>query len=217
MVTLYLVHFGYLLQLFALLARDVLWLRGMLIAAQSVLAAYAWLRGPEYLPYVFWNVLFVLINLYWVARLLRERAAVKLPDDLKPVYERHFAALAPPEFLRLWREGERHSAQDVQLVREGTRPEALYFLLSGEVAVRSRGRELARLMPGDFVAEMSLLTGEQTTADAWALGAVEYLAWPAATLTRLRVRNPMLWTKIQSVLGHDLVEKIRRAAVPQGA
>jgi CRP-like cAMP-binding protein len=208
---LYLVHFGYLLQLFALLARDVLWLRGILVAAQSVLAAYAWLRGPEFMPYVWWNVLFVLINLYWVVRLLRERAAVELPEELVPTYEKHFAAMAPPEFLRLWREGRKGSVSDAQLVHEDTMPEALYFLLSGEVAVRRHGRELARLLPGSFVAEMSLLTGERTTADAFAVGTVEYLAWPAATLARLRTRNPMLWNKVQSVLGHDLVEKIRRA------
>jgi Cyclic nucleotide-binding domain len=211
---LYLVHFGYLLQLFALLARDVLWLRGMLVAAQSVLAAYAYLRGPEFLPYVFWNALFVLINLYWVARLLRERAAVQLPEELRPLHEKHFAALAPPEFLRLWREGRRGITTDGQLVREGTMPEALYFLLAGQVAVSSHGRELARLSAGNFVAEMSLLTGELTTADVHAQGTVEYMTWPAATLTRLRTRNPMLWSKVQSVLGHDLVEKIRRSAQP---
>jgi len=209
---LYLVHFGYLLQLFALLARDVLWLRGILVVAQSVLAAYAFLRGPEFLPYVYWNALFVLINLYWVARLLRERAAVELPEELRPLHERHFAALAPPEFLRLWREGQRGSMADAVLVREGTMPQALYFLLSGEAAVRSNGRELARLVPGNFAAEMSLLTGERTTADVHALGTVEYMAWPVATLARLRTRNPMLWSKVQSVLGHDLVEKIRRPA-----
>jgi hypothetical protein len=208
---LYLVHFGYLLQLFALLARDVLWLRGILVAAQSVLAAYAYLRGPEFLPYVYWNALFVLINLYWVVRLLRERAEVQLPAELRPTWEKHFAAMAPAEFLRLWRDGQAGAVTDTQLVREGTMPEALYFLLSGQVGVRSGGRELVRFGPGHFIAEMSLLTGERTTADVHALGAVEYRAWPAATLARLRTRNPMLWSKVQSVLGHDLVEKIRHA------
>jgi CRP-like cAMP-binding protein len=212
MFGLYLVHFGYLLQLFALLARDVLWLRGILVAAQSVLACYAYLRGPEFLPYVFWNALFVLINLYWVVRLLRERAAVELPDELKELHQKHFAALAPAEFLRLWRDGQRKAATDTQLVREGTRPDALFFLLSGSAAVRSNGRLVAQLSAGHFVAEMSLLTGEKTTADVVATGPVEYMAWPAERLLRLRARNPMLWSKIQSVLGHDLVEKIRRSA-----
>jgi len=216
MFALYLVHFGYLLQLFALLARDVLWLRGILVAAQSVLAFYAYLRGPEFLPYVFWNALFVGINAWWVARLLRERAAVKLPEELTELYEQHFAALAPPEFLRLWRDGERRVVTDTQLVQEGTRPDALYFLLAGVVSVRRHGKPLAELKAGNFVAEMSLLTGEKTTADVVAQGAVEYVAWPAAKLARLRQRNPMLWSKIQSVLGHDLVEKIKRTAA-QGA
>lgn len=212
---LYLVHFGYLLQLFALLARDVLWLRGILVAAQSVLAAYAYLRGPEFLPYVFWNALFVAINVYWVARLLRERAAVKLPEELQETYAKHFAALAPPEFLRLWREGQRRTATDTQLIREGTRPEALYFLLAGTVAVQRDGRRVASLQPGSFMAEMSLLTGEATTADVVAEGEIQYMAWPADQLAKLRQRNPMLWSKIQSVLGHDLVEKIKRSAAAQ--
>lgn len=217
-VLIVLVHFGYTLQLAALLARDVLWLRGILIVAQGVLACYAYLRGPEFLPYVFWNALFVGINAFWVVRLLRERAEVKLPDELLPIYVRSFAALSQPEFLRLWREGERCAAADgQQLVREGARAEALYFLLSGTVSVRERERELTRLAAGSFVAEMSLLTGESTTADVYAAGNVEYMAWPVAKLDRLRARNPMLWTKIQSALGHDLVEKIKRAAVPQGA
>ena len=217
MFTQYLVHFGYTLQLFALLARDVLWLRGILVAAQSVLAAYAYLRGPQYLPYVFWNGLFVLINCYWVARLLRERAAVELPEDLRETWEKHFAALAPPEFLRLWREGLRQRVRDVQIVRQNSQPDALYFLLSGEASVRVNGRELARLMPGHFIAEMSLLTGEQTTADVYALGEVEYMTWPSARLARLRTGNAMLWSKIQSVLGHDIVEKIKRSSAAQGA
>lgn len=210
MLTQYLVHLGYMLQLFALLARDVLWLRGILVAAQSVLALYAWTQNLW--PYVFWNALFVGVNTWWVIRLLRERAAVKLPQELKAIHEKHFAALTPAEFLRIWREGERCTGRDVQLVQQNTRPEALYFLLNGEVAVRQNGRQVARLSPGSFIAEMSLLTGERTTADAVASGPVEYLAWPAAKLIRLRMRDPMLWSKVQSVLGHDLVEKIMRAA-----
>jgi CRP-like cAMP-binding protein len=206
----YLVHVGYLLQLFALLARDILWLRGLLIAAQSLLALYAWRMGLW--PYVFWNGLFVSINAIWVARLLSERRAVRVPDELKQIHEAHFAALTPPEFLRIWQSGTRISARDVQLVRENSKPDALYFLLSGEAVVRHGERQLAHLAAGNFIGEMSLLTGERTTADVVALGAIEYMSWPAEALARVRGRNPVLWAKIQSVLGHDLVEKIKRTA-----
>lgn len=217
MYAIYLVHFGYLLQLFALLARDVLWLRGILVAAQSVLAIYAYLRGPEFLPYVFWNALFVVINLYWVVRLLRERAAVKLPAELQALHDKHFAAMTPPEFLRIWRDGKRVSGADTQMVHEGTQPDALYFLLAGRVVVRRRNQVLAELGAGNFVAEMSLLTGEVATADAVAQGPVEYMTWPTAKLARVRERNPVLWSRLQSVLGHDLVEKLKRTAATQGS
>ena len=208
----YLVHVGYLIQLFALLARDVLWLRGMLIVAQSLLAGYAFALGLW--PYVFWNALFVSINTWWVLKLLQERRAVKLPADLRPLYERHFAALSPAEFLRVWNEGRRATMQDAVLVRENSRPDALCFLLAGEAEVRQGGRRLAQLGAGSFVGEMSLLTGEACTADVVAVGTVEVMSWPAERLARIRGRDAVLWTKIQSVLGHDLVEKIRRSAAP---
>lgn len=211
----YVVHLGYLLQLFALLARDVLWLRSILVAAQAVLAFYAWTQSLW--PYVFWNLLFVGINLYWVAVLLRERRAVRLPDDLKALHEKHFAALSPPEFMRIWRMGLRKTGQDLLLIEQGSKPAALYFLLAGEAAVRQDGRKVAHLTAGSFIGEMSLLTGEACTADVNALGRVEFMAWPAQQLMQLRGANAVLWSKVQSVLGHDLVEKIKRSAVAAGA
>ena len=75
----------------------------------------------------------------------------------------------------------------------------------------SRGHaDVAELPAGYFVAEMSLLTGEPANADVTAVGPVDVVRWSTSELRELRQRNPALWTKIQSVIGHDLVEKIRR-------
>lgn len=210
MIEQYLVHVGYTLQLFALLARDILWLRGLLVLAQSVLAYYAAYRGVPQIA--FWNALFVVINTAWVIRILRERAAVQLPEELVPIHQKHFAALTPSEFLRLWSWGERKTERDTALVTEGSRPDALYFLLQGEVAVQHGAKEITHFGAGSFVAEMSLLTGDKATADVHALGEVEFMRWPTVKLRQVRTRNPGLWTKIQSALGHDLVEKIKRAS-----
>jgi hypothetical protein len=207
----FLVHIGYVLMLIALLARDILWLRSILVAAQGILAYYAWYRGV--LPIAYWNVLFVLINSGWVIRILRERAAVKLPEELQALHERYFAALTPSEFMRFWSWGERRTQTDTTLVVEGEQPQALYFLLRGEVAVRRGARELTRLGPGNFVAEMSLLTGETATADVQTLGEVELMRWSSDKLRQTRAHDAVLWVRIQSVLGHDLVEKIRRSSI----
>jgi CRP-like cAMP-binding protein len=70
------------------------------------------------------------------------------------------------------------------------------------------------LPAGHFVAEMSLLTGDAANADVDAVEGVEVVRWATADLRELRQRNPSLWTKIQSVIGHDLVEKIQRFERP---
>lgn len=206
-----LVHVGYTLTLLALLARDVLWLRVLLAAAQANLSAYSYYRGIESIA--LWNVIFVGINLLWAVRILRERRAVELPGELAEIHQRSFMPLSAAEFLRLWSQGERRVLRDQRLTQQGAPVEALYFLLRGTVCVREAQVEIASLGRGDFVGEMSLLTGGVATADAQAVGEVELMRWPTAQLLRLRERNPALWTKIQSVLGRDLVAKIQRHAV----
>ncbi len=209
----YFVHVGYVLTLAAFVTRDVLLLRGLLVCAQLIVTMYAWSIGA--LPIASWNGLFAVINTGWVVRILRERRAVVLPPDLRDLHARHFAVLTPPEFLRWWTLAERKTVRDVVLASEGVAPDALYFVLRGQVQVRQRGVVIAELPTGFFVAEMSLLTGELPSADAVADGEIEVMRWPVQQMRDLRQRNPLLWTKLQSILGHDLVEKLKRSATRQ--
>ena len=199
---------GYLLMLCAFVTRDILHLRSILVVAQSLIVVYAWRSG---LPVIAsWNVVFIGINTAMMVQVLRERRAVDLPPDLRSLYERHFSALSRPEFLRWWRQGQPQHLVDVPLVHVGEHPEWLYFLLEGTARVSREGVTLVDLSRGYFVAEMSLLTGDPANADVQALGAVDVMRWHRKELEALRQRNPALWTKVQSVIGHDLVEKIRR-------
>jgi len=210
-----LVHVGYGLMLCALAARDILWLRGILVAAQSVLSLYAWQIGVPSIAA--WNALFVVINTVWVIKILHDRRAVALPPDLQPLYDRHFFALTPSEFLRWWRQGRRTTLRDAVLTTEGQFPEALYFLLDGAVRVTRNGAHLTDLEAGHFVGEMSLITGRPATADAVSVGQAEVMRWDAKDLHAIRTGDPQLWTRIQSAIGQDLVVKIGRQASSQPA
>lgn len=203
-----LVHLGYGLMLCALIARDVLWLRSILVLAQGTLAVYAWdNRLPEIAA---WNVAFVAINTVWVLRILRERRALVLPEPLRGIHQRHFAAFSALEFLRFWKLGaERREAAGV-LVVAGQQPQALMFLVEGQAEVIRDGRALALLPDGSFIGEMSLVTDAPASADVRAQQPVLLHSWPIAELHRLRARQPQVWTRLQSAIGHDLVEKIRR-------
>ncbi|MGQ0619559.1 MAG: cyclic nucleotide-binding domain-containing protein [Panacagrimonas sp.] len=203
-----LVHLGYALMLCALIARDVLWLRAILAAAQFTLSAYAWFTDRPGMAA--WNALFVLINFLWVLRILHERRAVELPPELRQIHARHFAAFAPQEFLRFWKLGRSRDVTDALLVQTGQRPAELLFLVDGSAQVRLGQRPIAALPSGSFVAEMSLITDSEASADVHAQGPVRLQTWPMAQVRNLRVQQPLLWPKLQSALGQDLVEKIRR-------
>jgi hypothetical protein len=205
----YFANLAYFLTLLAFITRDILHLRSLLVCAQIIVVIYTWYSGVHVISA--WNLLFVCINAYMVVKILRERRAVTLPQDLQALYERHFAALSPPEFLRWWRQGHRDTlpAGD-RLARAGEQPDWLYFILGGRVRVSRNHANVFELPAGYFVAEMSLLTGEAANADVDAVDNVDVVRWPTAALRDLRQRNPSLWTKIQSVIGHDLVEKIHR-------
>jgi hypothetical protein len=207
-----LVHTGYSLMLCALAARDILWLRGTLVLAQSVLATYAWRIGNP--SVAGWNLLFVAINIVWVIKILRERRAVTLPEDLRSLHERHFFALEPPEFLRWWTQGRRETLRDAKLTTHGAFPEALYFVLAGTARVSRNGAHVTTLSTGHFVGEMSLITGRPATADVVAMGDVDLIRWPIEDLKALREHDPAMWARIQSAIGQDLVVKVQRS-MPQ--
>lgn len=204
----YLIHLGYVISLGAFIARDILLVRTLLVVAQVIVATYAIDRGAT--PVAAWNSLFAVINSVWIVLILRDRRALQLPPELQPIYAQRFAALSPREFLRWWAQGRRHTVHGDRLTTAGERPDSLYFLLNGEVRVSRGATTVATLPAGFFVAEMSLITGHPANADVDAIGDVEVMQWPSRDLRAIRTRSPSLWTKIQSAIGYDLVEKIRR-------
>lgn len=210
-----LANVAYGLMLCAFVMRDMLRLRTLLLVAQTLVVIYAWQAGVPVISA--WNIVYVSINAFMVVQILRERRAVVLPAELVPLYDRHFAALSPPEFLRWWRQGRTETLEGASLARVGVRPDALYFILAGTVRVSRGAQTVAEVPAGFFIAEMSLLTGCPANADVDTVGRVDVIRWATGDLDALRGRNPALWTKIQSVIGLDLVAKVRREELVERA
>lgn len=202
-----LINGGYLLMLLALIARDILWLRLILMCAQTLLGAYGVHIGN--MPMAFWNFVFVGINVIRVVGLLSERRPIRLPRDMDLIYRQIFAAMSRREFLFLWELGDPREYQGQQLIREGAKQTELVLLLDGEVVVRKGGQEITRLGRGKFVAEMSFVTGEPASADVIADGPVRCLAWPQEKLHHLERLNPALLVKLQRILARDLSGKVK--------
>ena len=201
------VNVGYGLMLLALLARDMLWLRLFLMFGQACLCVFA--VQNDVLNAAVWNALFVLINAVQSVLVWRERREVRLPDGLEALYQTRFKLMRRSEFLRLWTLSSEQVIDSGRLIAAGDTNDRLYLIADGEVVIRVRGREMARLGAGAFVAEMSFLTLEPTSADVDVDAPMTCRYWTRAQLDRLSQRHPKLWNNLQAAIGHDLVGKLR--------
>ncbi len=90
------------------------------------------------------------------------------------------------------------------MTREGDRDDGMYMIVSGEAAVRigagDAAREVARLKPGQFFGEMSLVTGEPRSANVVAVTEVQTYRVDKATFEELVRSRPELADAIAEVL-----------------
>jgi hypothetical protein len=208
-----LVNLGYILMLLALLVRDILWLRSILMSAQIILFAYG-IVSVNY-SVAFWNILFFAINGFQVSRLIRERRPIELPSEITDLYENIFSSMRRREFLNLWHMGSIDSDENEQLIKKGRKQKKLYLILSGKVRVENKGTLITKLGRGSFLAEMSFLTGNPATADVIADGKVRYIFWEQQKLNDLQKINADLFIKLQNILGKDLTEKVKAVTEKQ--
>jgi len=205
-----LVNLGYLLMLLALIVRDILWLRSILMSGQLLLAVYNFHIDNKIVAC--WNILFFCINTIQVIRLIRERRPIELPLDLADLHKTIFSTMSRREFLYFWHMGSIKEFSDNYIIRANQHLNELYLILLGSVNVMKDGKKLAELSKGRFIAEMSFLTGEPASADIIAEGQVRYISWNQEKLRSLEQLNPELLIKIQNILGKDLVGKIKVAS-----
>lgn len=134
----------------------------------------------------------------------RRRRALEQVEILRPLDEEDRDRLADRLHFAPFARGE-------LLTRQGEPGDWLYLITAGEVSVRVAApggleQEVARLGPGDFVGEMSLMTGERRSATVVASDGVEcYRLDKAAFQDVLRLR-PAIAEPVAEVLARRRVE-----------
>ncbi len=206
------VHLANALYLCSYLVRDILWLRVLTIAAGlSLVPFYCHCSDHILWAPIAWNVLFMTVNLVQIIILLRERRPRQLGGAEQELYDSVFADLAPGEFRKLLKVGQwQEVAAGETIVKQGTVVADMMVLKQGALEVRVADRVIARLNPGQFVGEMSFLSGEKATADVVATEPSRLMVWSQETLNEFLARRAGLAFKLRGVLGRDVVAKLRR-------
>ncbi|MGO4255973.1 cyclic nucleotide-binding domain-containing protein [Marmoricola sp. RAF53] len=87
-----------------------------------------------------------------------------------------------------------------RLTTEGAHGQELVVIVTGSVEVDKRGRKVATLGPGDFVGEISLLTGRPRTATVVTTSAVVVLVIARHRFAGLVDRLPGLQARLDEVV-----------------
>ena len=201
-------NISYILVTIGLLVRDMLLLRSMITISELLIIGWALTVGNHVIAG--WNAVFLVINLFQIVRLIIERMPVKLPEELKDIYLNVFNELKEREFLYFWNTGKTICVTDEFLCRENQHQDELMLILDGQVSVRKNGNEIAKLKRGSFVAEMSFMTGEPSSADVVNSEKTRCIVWSKEKLKHLQQLNQDLLMKLQVTLGKDLTYKLQK-------
>lgn len=207
-------HLSYFLNATALLMRDILLLRMVAIVAASCNLTFAWFNGPQ--PNwvtVFWQALFIAINVVWSARLIHERRGVRFTEAEQELYETVFRSFAPGEFMKLMRLAEwRTAPAGAQLTRAGDPVDEVMLIYNGAVEVRRPGSPIAIVLKdGSFIGEVSYIRGGAASADVETIEETRLVAWRKPALRAMLARNPAMRSTMNAVLAQDLTAKLTRA------
>lgn len=124
-----------------------------------------------------------------------------------------FAELPPRVMEQLVEKMELHEAEAGDaIVREGEPGTSLYVISEGEVAVESRGTQLARLGPSSFFGEISMVTDLPRSATIRALGHVEMLVIDSKVIRAAAAEQPQLVTTMLDFVRNRLVDRVAQTS-----
>ena len=111
-----------------------------------------------------------------------------------------FVNLSARQHRRVVRNTTESGYETGDVVREGGHTETLFVILEGAAKVIRRGRTIARLGPGEFFGEISLIDGRPRVATVVADSPVRCLVLEHDGLRKLLLDDPqMAWSLLQTL------------------
>jgi hypothetical protein len=206
-----LTHLPYALLVISMMMNDMGWLRAIAISAGVIrILNRSFLQIDPII--VFWEVIFVAVNviqlliLWWYAKRHRfsedeQRLASIIPANIERRTVRRFLRLA-----RI-----RHVEPGHRLTTEGEPVEDLMFIADGVAQIEKDGRIVAVCGPGDFIGEMSFVSGAAASATAVAARPMRYLAFDQKQLQAAMAVDGTLRQAVDASFNANLVGKLAKA------
>lgn len=200
-------HIAYVFLIASMMMRSMHWLRLLAIAAGSISAVY-YFSLSDYVS-VFWESLFSLVNIFQLAILAVENRRGKFSEEEQLFFESVLRNVERAHARKLIRAGNWcEDSAGTLLIAEGTWPKRVKFIVSGHAKILLDGKEIAIVGPGDFLGEMSYLTGKPANATAVAITPVRFLAFERRKLESQLDKHSELRHALESGFNRNLIEKL---------
>ena len=206
-----LLHLAALVSVAALLFRDQIKLRAVLLLSIGIALAnnYDGSDAPDWED-LFWNAVLFVINLVVLVQLVLDRTHIGLSAEERSLFDA-FGLLTPGEFRALARLAAWHGAAGGEVItREGEAPAALFYVLTGGVTIEKGGRTIP-YGPGTFIGEIAFLQRGAASATVRLDAGSRYVAWTVAALDRRIAGRQDLRHAVTRLISHDMALKVGRA------
>ena len=186
--------------------RDILWLRILTVTGALCALPYFYLQPTPLMTPIYWSLIFMTINVYWIVQLLIERRPVQLAPDEQRLYQLAFRTLTPREAMNLFRLGTWRSAGSGEfLAKRDEELDSLSIILSGRATAEANGRVVAEIGAGQLIGQISYFTeNEPAVADVKTTEPTRLMIWPKEALLKVTKSNPDLGFAIKMAIGVDI-------------
>jgi hypothetical protein len=204
-------HLTYLLLIISMLMRRMVTLRLLAVAsglAKIVYRAFFMLDPVS----VLWETIFVIVNVVQLVIIWYYEYHHHFPDE-----QQHFADNMPADtdkaaLKRLLDLSDLEKLPpEAVLTREGEAVTKLVYLADGIVKIEHGGRVVAICGPGDYVGELSFLSGNPASATATVVKPVRALTFDQDKLSKAIQADGALRRTLESALNKNLAGKLMRS------
>jgi hypothetical protein len=201
-------HAAYVLLVISMLMRTLLWLRIFVIASAVLGISYsAFILGDP--VSTFWETCLVVVNVGQLVLANWRNLRARFSDDERTLVGRHLPGLSRGEARALLDAGTWHPLEaGASMTTEGVAVNHLSYLARGEATVEVGGVRVSLCREGDFIGEMTALTGLPATATVRA--GAECLVWriEAGRLRTILNRRSALEREVDAAFARNYREKI---------
>lgn len=195
--------------------RDIFWLRVLTVVACLLQIPYFYLQSSPLLLPMSWSIFFILVNLFWIGRLLAERWPVPFTEEERRLYAMALRSLSERDAFKLLRMAERRSVPSgTGLIQEGSPVEELFLVVEGEVSVEQGTMRVDSLSDGSFLGSIAFLNQNNDFAspvEVTSSAPTTILTWKFSELNSAFCRNSALQVAMEATLGLEISRWLQRS------